>query len=118
MGLKENIAARKAGDEAFALLQKAPEASHGRFFETIANKAAAAVGLEVVKRNRSSCMLEADAVRFAAQGMPYGKHAHIPIKDIDPEYLLWLAESDFARDMRLYVQTPFFKKLYKEHQNG
>lgn len=52
---------------------------------------------------------QAEALRFEATPMPYGKYQGQPVGEIPTDYLLFLTEGDeFSQRLKRYVKSPRF----------
>jgi hypothetical protein len=103
--LEQNISARR---EAESLVDLAGEQSP-RFWEVLAELAAAKLPPTPPPYDPFAPMNEQEAIRFEATAMPFGNYVGNEIGTLDCGYIGWLAENDFAIKLRRYVKSERFK---------
>lgn len=82
-----------------------------RFWECLATYAAAKVGKEV--GIKAPPIMDNDKAGHYAKTttIEYGKFAGELVADVPKEYLAWLTETEFAKDLGAYVRSEYFRRL-------
>lgn len=82
-----------------------------RFWETLATLAAAKCG-KTVGAKAPPTMDNAQAMQFAkTTSIEFGKFAGELVADVPKDYLAWLTETEFAKDLAGYVRSDYFRRL-------
>ena len=112
--IKANLEARLCAEELINLGESeciAGKLNRIRFWQIIADCAAEAINKHVV--DNVTEMNEVQALAFEKTEMPYGKYQGQSIKQIvhlDKEYLPWIAENEFASNLKRYLRSKQYKQ--------
>ena len=112
MSIEDNIAARKAADEAFELMRLSiKEADISPEAMAVAwQRVHTEIGSVMLptfaepEPTDSSVMSDQEAKRFERSTMTFGKHEGEQIKDVPMSYLLWIDGDEFRADLRRYLR--------------
>lgn len=111
MNVQANIDARRAAEELADLAGEQPP----RFWEVLAEIAAAKLPPKPVPVDRYPAMTEQEASRFEGEVMPYGINRGMTVGEVGCSYLLFLTEGDeFSKKLRRYVKSKRFSDRQEE----
>lgn len=81
-----------------------------RFWEVLAELVESKLPAKPVQWSVLSPMEEREAICFEAQLMPYGQAEGTLIGTVDCDYLAWLIDNHFCRELRRYLKSDRFKR--------
>lgn len=103
--LRDNIEARCRAEQMRDLIgDETP-----RFWEELARLAQEQLPPVPAPVDPFAAMDEQEAIRFERHALTFGKHAGESVGVVPCGYLGWLAENDFAIDLRRYLKSARFK---------
>lgn len=108
-----NVTARKVFLETLELAKcelTERSGSEARFWELMANEAAACAGFLLVPdcpKNRP--MTDEEAKRFEQREVPFGVYAGTPVVDVDVEYWEFVKKSDFSVALDRYLRSSHYR---------
>ncbi len=88
-----------------------------RFWEELARLATEKLPAKPAPVDPFGPMDEREAARFEVSEMTWGKHAGEPIGMISTGYIGWLAENDFAIQLRRYVKSASFQRRQENEES-
>ena len=122
MSIEDNIAARKAADEAFELMSLAiseqslsPEAA-AKAWRSIGDRIDAVTQTEREPVESPNVMSDQEAKRFERSIVSFGKHKGKAIKDVPLDYLLWVDGDEFRGDLRRYLKREDVQREQEREQ--
>jgi len=110
--VEQNITARQEAEAIMNLCGEQPP----RFWEVLAGLVATKLPLAPTKFDPFAPMDEQEAIRFEATIISFGAFQGQQIGVVEARYIGWLAENEFAINLRRYVKSERFQRRQREEE--